>query len=87
MEVLFQRVRREMEAAQGLMPGREGRRSSAEEQEQGRISQQLVLPAPGGINEGTQRVVWSLIFFVFGVHMVNAEEQENEVCWRIAREV
>ena len=43
-----------MGAVQGQMPGREeGRRSIEDEQEQGRISQQLVLPAPGGINEGT----------------------------------
>ena len=54
VEVLFQRVRREMGAAQGQMPGREeGRRNSEYEQELGRISQQLVLPAPRGINEGT----------------------------------
>ena len=53
VEVLFQRVRREMGAAQGQMPGREGRKNSEYEQEQGRISQQLVLPAPRGINEGT----------------------------------
>ena len=25
-----------------------------------------------------QRVVWSLIFLVFGVHMVNVEEQGNQ---------
>ena len=53
VEVLFQRVRREIGAAQGQMPGREGRKNSEYEQEQGRISQQLVLPAPRGINEGT----------------------------------
>ena len=36
------------------MPGREeGRRNSEDEQEQGKTSQQLVLPAPGGFNEGT----------------------------------
>ena len=43
----------EVLAAQGQMPGREGRRNSEDEHEQGRISQQLVLPAPGRINEGT----------------------------------
>ena len=36
------------------MPGREeGRRNSEDEQEQGKNSQQLVLPASGGFNEGT----------------------------------
>ena len=30
-----------------------------------------------------QRVVWSLIFLVFGVHMVNAEEQGIQVQQRI----
>ena len=25
-----------------------------------------------------QRVVWKLVFLVFGVHLVNAEEQENQ---------
>ena len=34
------------------MPGREGRRDSENEQEQGRTSQQLVLPTPDGINQG-----------------------------------
>ena len=32
---------------------RKGRRNNGDGQEQGRASQQLVLPAPGGINEGT----------------------------------
>ena len=37
------------------MPGKEGgRRNSEHEQEQGRTSEQLVLPAPSGFNEGTQ---------------------------------
>ena len=78
LRVFVQRLQREMGAAQGQMPGREaGRRSSEDEQGQGRISQQLVPPASGGINEGTQRVVWILIFLVFGVHFANAEEQEH----------
>ena len=48
-----QKLQREMGAAQGQMPRREeGRRTGEDEQEQGRISQQLVLSAPGGINEG-----------------------------------
>ena len=52
-ETCVQRIQREMGAAQGQMPRREeGRRSSEDEQEQGRSSQQSVLPAPGGINEG-----------------------------------
>ena len=54
VEVLFQTVRREMGVAEGQISGREeGRRNSEDEQEQGRISQQLLLPAPAGINEGT----------------------------------
>ena len=55
IETFLQRLQREMGAVQGQMPEREreGRRNSEDEQEQGRISQQLVLPAPGGINEGT----------------------------------
>ena len=35
------------------MPGKEGRKDSVEEPEQWKTSQQLVLPAPGGYNEGT----------------------------------
>ena len=42
-----------MGAVQGQMPGREEGRRNSDEQEQGRISQQLVLPAPGGIKQGT----------------------------------
>ena len=50
------------------MPGKGGgRRNSEDEQEQGKASQQLALSASGGCNEGTQRVVWSPIFLVFGV--------------------
>ena len=49
---LFQRFR-ESGATQGQMPGRdERRRNSEDEQEQGRIKQQVVLPTPGGINQG-----------------------------------
>ena len=88
VEVLFQRVRCEMGAAQGQMPGREGgRRSSEDEQEQGRISQQLVVPAPGGINEGTPASSLELDLPRLRVHLANAEEQENQVHWGIAREV
>ena len=37
----------------GQVPGRgEGRRNSEDEQEQGKTSQQLVIPAQGGLNEG-----------------------------------
>ena len=32
-----------------------------------------------GSMKALQRVVWSLIFLVFGVHMVNAEEQGIQV--------
>ena len=43
-----------MRAFQEQMPGREeGRRNSEDEQEQGKNSQPLVLPAPAGFNEGT----------------------------------
>ena len=52
IEIFAQRLQKEMGAAQGQMPRKEGRRNSENEQEQGSISQQLVLPAPGGINEG-----------------------------------
>ena len=53
IETFVQRLPREMGAAQGQMPRREeGRRNSKDEQGQGRNSQQLVLSAPGGINEG-----------------------------------
>ena len=34
-----------------------------------------------------QRVVWSLIFLAFWVHLANAEEQENQYTGSIAREV
>ena len=54
VELIFQRFQREVGAFQEQMPGREeGRRNSEDEQEQGRASRQLVLPAPGGFNEGT----------------------------------
>ena len=53
METFVQRLQRQMGAAQGQMPRREeGRRNSVDEQEHGRISQQLVLPAPGEISGG-----------------------------------
>ena len=58
----------------GPTQGREEvRRNSEEGQEQGKASQQLALSASG------ERVVWSLIFLVFGVPLVNAEEQGNQV--------
>ena len=49
------------------MPGREeGRRNS---EEQGKTSQQLVLSAPGGLNEGTPASSMELDFLrVRGVH-------------------
>ena len=79
IETFVQRLQREVGAAQGQMPRREeGRRNSEDEQEQGRINQQLVLPAPAGIKKAHQRQVWSLIFIVFGVHLVEAEVQENQ---------
>ena len=49
---VFQRFK-ESGATQEQMPGRDERRRNGEdEQEQGRINQQLVLPTPGGINQG-----------------------------------
>ena len=45
---------RRIETPSAQIPGKEeGRRNSENEQEQGRTSQQLVLPAPGGFKEGT----------------------------------
>ena len=53
VEAVFRRFR-ERGAAQGQMPGREeGSRNSEDKQEQGKGSQQLVLPAQGGIIEDT----------------------------------
>ena len=37
-----------------------------------------------GSVKALQQVVWNLIFLVFGVHLANAEEQENKVHWVIA---
>ena len=52
IEVFVQRLQREMGAAQGQMPGREeGRRSSEDEQEQDKGSQQCALAASSGCNE------------------------------------
>ena len=53
-----------------------------------RTNRQLGPPARGGsLEKAHQRVVWSLIFIVFGVHLVKAEEQENREHKMIAREV
>ena len=53
IEVFAQKLHREMGAPQGQMPRREGgRRNSEKEQEQGKANQKLVLPTPGGINQG-----------------------------------
>ena len=57
------------------MPGRdERRRNSADEQGQGRINQQLVLPTPGGINQGAP-------------DLVKAKVQQDQAHKWIAREV
>ena len=54
IETFVQRLQRGMEAAQGQMPGREeGRRTSEDEQEQDKASQQLALSGSSGCNEGT----------------------------------
>ena len=91
METMWQRVpsvRREVGAFQEQRPGREGgRRNREDKQEQGKASQQLVLPASGGVMKALQRVAWSLIFFVFGVHMVNAEEQGIQVQQRSKKDL
>ena len=63
----------------------EGRRNSGDGQEHGRASSWCYQRQPGSM-KANQRVVWSLIFFVFGVHMVKAEEQENQGHWAIATE-
>ena len=57
------------------MPGREeGRRDSEDEQEQGKISQQLVLPASAGFNECTPASLMELDLPGARVRMVNEEE-------------
>ena len=54
IEVFVQKLQRQVGVFQKQMPGREeGRRNSEHEQEQGKTSQLLVLPAPGRFNEGT----------------------------------
>ena len=63
IEALLQRFQREKEALQGWMSGREeGRRDSENVQ--------------AGSMKALQRVVWSLVFLVFGVRMAKAEELE-----------
>ena len=52
MEALFQRVRRDM-GAFAVADAKKGRRNSEDEQEKVKTRQLLVLPAPGGFNEGT----------------------------------
>ena len=53
-ETFAQRLQREMGAAQGQMPGREkDRRSSEDEQEQDKASQQLALSGSSGSDEST----------------------------------
>ena len=84
-QILF---RRRIETPSAQMLGKEeGRRNSEDKQEQGKASQQLVLPASSGFNEGTPASVWSLIFLVFGVHMGNAEEQGIQVQQRIEKDL
>ena len=54
IEVFVLKLQRQVGVFQEQMPGREeGRRNSEDEQEQGKTSQLLVLPAPGRSNEGT----------------------------------
>ena len=67
----FQRFK-ESGAAQEQMPRRDERRNSEEEQEQGRTSQHLAIPTPGGSIKMHQRAVWSLIFLVYGVCLVKS---------------
>ena len=69
------------------MPGREeGRRDCENEPEQGRASQQLVLPTPGGVNQDAPVSSWSLIFLVYGGCLVRAEAQEDQASKEIERE-
>ena len=58
-------------AVQEQVPGRgETRRNGEDEQEQGRVSQQLASPTPGVVNQDAQREVWSFIFLVFKSFLV-----------------
>ena len=67
---------KESGAVQEQVPGRDERkRNSEEEQEQDETSQQVALPTPGGSFKVHRRVVWSLIFFLFGVYQAKAEVQ------------
>ena len=69
------------------MPGRDERRRNSEEKpEQGRASQQVALPTPGGFFKVHPRVVWSLIFLLFGVYQAKAEVQVDQAHKEIARE-
>ena len=63
------------------------RRCQGEEEEEGivRTNKSKAKPVSSwrcqcqaGAMKALQRVVWSLIFLVFGVHLVNAEEQGNQ---------
>ena len=73
IEVLRQRISWRKWTSQVQMPGKEGRQNN-KGQEQGKTSQQLVLPTPG-IMKALQQALLSMTSFGFGVYMVNAEEQ------------
>ena len=81
-DALYQKILKRFETTTppaqvpGMSGREEGRRDTANEQGQGRASQQLVSLMPG------QRAVSSLIFLVYGVYLVKAEVQEDH-----AREV
>ena len=62
-EAMCQIFFRRIATSSAQMPGKGGRRNSEDEQGQGKTSQQLVLPAPGGFNEGTPASSMDLIFF------------------------
>ena len=77
---------KESGAVQKQVPGRdERRRHSEEEQEQGRASQ-VALPRQAGSFKVHRRVVWSLMFLLFGVYLAKAEVQEDQAHKGIARE-
>ena len=82
VEAMFQRYR-EMGAAQVQMPGKEEGRDSKNEQEQGKASSWRCQRQAGAM-KALQRVVWSLIFLGFGVHLVNVEEQGIQVQQRVS---
>ena len=78
VEAMFQRFNREMGAVQGQMPGKEeGRRTVKMNENKVKPVSIWCYQRQAGLPKALQREARSLIFLVFGVHMVNAEEQET----------